>query len=709
MRFAKYFIAFILLLSLVIEAHSENATELTPIVVTGDASTDNAIEPTYQDIQKEAEKTPGGVTVITLDEASEGEVSTMADMLRYAPGIWAISDTGSEDVFFSSRGSNLDAADFDMNGIKLLQDGLPVTTAAGDNHNRIIDPLSAKYAIYARGANALKYGASTLGGAINFISPTAYDTPPLELSVNGGSYEQLSGRATASKVWDNGFDALVTLEGKTFDGYRDHTEQERSGIYSNFGWKLNDAVVTRFYGTYLDNDQELAAGLSQAQVDEDRDQAGPRAERGDFQVNVRTRRLANKTTWRVDDNRMFEFGVSYENQDLYHPIVDKVFVDFDGPGPMAPTEVFGGLLIDTDHKDIGAMARYNQKSGDHDWLFGLNAGKNTQKGGNYGNDGGKKDGLMTEVDNKASTVEAFILDRWSFHDQWTLIAGVQGVLANREVENTDPATAMVTRNPDEDYSRLNPTMGFIYEPIKDVSFYANVSQLFEPPTNFELEDNVAGGDSTLDAMHGTVVEFGTRGSRNTSDAVWWQWELSLYYAWIRDEILSVENPAMLGDSLTTNIDETVHAGIEALIRSEWSLDEDHQHMIAPVLSLTLNHFEFDNDDTYGNNDLPAAPEYIARGEVLYRNANGYYLGPTFDFVGKRYADFTNSYKVDSYELFGLKTGWSNERIDLFAEIRNIFDKEYISTHSVRNTATVDDEILNPGAPISAYIGLKVRM
>ena len=215
MRFRKFHITFFLSISLAFVVHAEDVTELEAIVITEDASTANHIEPTYQEIKKEVDKTPGGVTVIKLDEATEGEVSTLADMLRYVPGVWAVSDTGNEDVFFSSRGSNLDATDYDMNGIKLLQDGLPVTTAAGDNHNRIIDPLSAKYAIFARGANAQKYGASTLGGAINFISPTAYDTAPLELSVNGGSFGQLSARATASTVSDQGFDALVTLEGKT--------------------------------------------------------------------------------------------------------------------------------------------------------------------------------------------------------------------------------------------------------------------------------------------------------------------------------------------------------------------------------------------------------------------------------------------------------------------------------------------------------------
>tara|TARA_R110002049_G_scaffold2743_4_gene21125 strand:- start:68284 stop:70413 length:2130 start_codon:yes stop_codon:yes gene_type:complete len=687
----------------------DEVIELQSIEVQGNVQTGNKVEVTASELRKEVENTPGGVTLVNMDDVSEGEVSSLADMLRYVPGVWSVSRTGNDEIFFSSRGSNLDATDFDMNGIKLLQDGLPVTSAAGDNHNRIIDPLSANYAIVARGANAFKYGASTLGGAINFISPTAYDSAPLELSLNAGSYGQLAARATLSKVLDNGFDGLLTIEGKQWDGYRDHNEQERTGVYSNFGWKLNDSVVTRFYATYLDNDQELPTGLSQAQVDDDRDQAGPRAENGDFQLDVETWRIANKTTWRIDNNRMFEFGLSYEDQRLFHPIVDKVFVDFDGPGPMLPTEVFGGLLIDTDHKDIGASMRYNQRTGAHDVLIGLNAGINTQKGDQFGNDGGERDGLMTEVDNDASTIEAFIVDRWDFNNNWTLVGGVQGVLAHREVELTDAATGIVTNNPDDNYSRLNPTVGLIYEPVQNASVYANISQLFEPPTNFELEDNVAGGEETLDAMHGTVIEVGTRGEQDFGHSNWWQWELSLYYAWIQDEILSVEDPLMPGDSLSTNVDDTTHSGIEALIRAEWAIDQAGKHMIAPEAALTINHFEFDDDPVYGNNDLPAAPDYIVRGEVLYRNANGFYAGPTFDFVGERYADFANSYKIDAYEIFGLKAGWSNSRVSMFAEIRNLFDKEYIASHSVRDNAGIDDEILHPGEPISAYLGLKVSL
>ncbi|HSB95851.1 MAG TPA: Plug domain-containing protein, partial [Spongiibacteraceae bacterium] len=188
--------------------------------------------------------TPGGVSVVDGDDLLQRNVTNLADMLRYVPGLWAESSSGSDEIFFSSRGSNLDATDYDMNGIKLLQDGLPVTTADGNNHNRMLDPLSMRYATIARGANALTYGASNLGGAIDFIAPTARNSAPLELSANAGSHGQRNARVTAGSVADE-FDGLLTLEAKNWDGYRDHSEQQRQGIYANAGWQFSDAVSTR--------------------------------------------------------------------------------------------------------------------------------------------------------------------------------------------------------------------------------------------------------------------------------------------------------------------------------------------------------------------------------------------------------------------------------------------------------------------------------
>jgi iron complex outermembrane receptor protein len=158
--------------------------------------------------------------------------------------------------------------------------------------------------------------------------------------------------------------------------------------------------------------------------------------------------------------------------------------------------------------------------------------------------------------------------------------------------------------------------------------------------------------------------------------------------------------------LSANIDATMHAGIEAVLGAELALGAGGR--LTPLVSVTLNDFSFDGDPVYGNNDLPAAPGYVVRGELLWRGPTGFFAGPTFDAVGERFADFTNTYRVDSYNLLGLRAGWSNDRWHAFGELRNLTDEDYVATHGVRDTAGANAAILNPGEPASVFLGVQAR-
>jgi iron complex outermembrane receptor protein len=206
-------------------------------------------------------------------------------------------------------------------------------------------------------------------------------------------------------------------------------------------------------------------------------------------------------------------------------------------------------------------------------------------------------------------------------------------------------------------------------------------------------------------MSRTVAEIGWRSTSSPSTGTRWTWDISAYYARISDEILSLDDPNAPGNSLVTNIDRTVHAGIEALVGASFELGGG-AHRIDPQVSITLNRFNFDGDPVYGDNDLPAAPGYVVRGEALYRHANGLYVGPTFDLLGERYADFANTYTVDAYALMGLRGGFAGKEWEVFGEVRNLFDEEYIAGVNVFNVAAPDAQALYPGSPLSLFVGTR---
>ena len=76
-------------------------------------------------------------------------------------------------------------------------------------------------------------------------------------------------------------------------------------------------------------------------------------------------------------------------------------------------------------------------------------------------------------------------------------------------------------------------------------------------------------------------------------------------------------------------------------------------------------------------------------------------------MGRRYADFANTYKVGPYELLGLRGGYSNDRWEVFGEVKNLLDRHYIATVSVLNVAGADSRVLYPGAPL-AYVGVRMQ-
>ncbi len=664
-------------------------------------------DPKFKASKVEANQSAGGVTLIEIDDMRDRNVSSIADFFRYVPGTWAASQSGNDETFISMRGSNLDSINFDGSGTKLLQDGLPVTAADGNNHNRVIDPLASQYATVARGANALKYGASTLGGAVDFTSPTAYTSPMATLSLSGGSFGEFLGRGTVSKVFNDKFDGLLTVEGKLWDGYRDHNKQDRVGVYANFGVQLTDSIVNRTFVSYIKNNQEFAGQLTREEFEANPKQASRQAIGGNYQLNVETERVANKTTWTIDNRSSLDVGFSFENQSLYHPIVDKIIPPFLG------FEVFS-LLVDTEQQDWGTSARYNLHLDDHDLLVGMNFGINSEKGGNYRNDGGRRNGLTNQLRKDASTVEVFAQDHWHIDERWTLTPALQGVFAHREVNSigVNPVTGALNgqnSHPNANYQGINPSLGLSYRFLKDANAYANVSRLYEPPTNYNLGDNTItnAGDATLKAMEGTSVEIGTRGVHEFNAINKMNWDVSLYYSWLNKEILSTS--PVPGTSLAKNFDNTIHAGVETLIGGQFALDSLGTHSIAPMMNVTFNHFAFDNDPVYRNNRLPSAPDYFVKGELLYRHASGVFVGPTVDVVGRRFADFSNNYKVPGYALLGVRAGWSNEHYKVFFEGRNLLDKNYVSSNSVVNDVTPENgQLLNPGAPVSFFGGVEVN-
>ncbi|MGH8083360.1 MAG: TonB-dependent receptor plug domain-containing protein, partial [Lysobacter sp.] len=113
----------------------------------------------------------GATSLVDGESYRDRRVGTLTDALGYAAGVFVQPRFGAEEARLSIRGSGLQRT-FHGRGLELLQDGSPLNLADGGFDFQAVEPLSARYIEVYRGANALEFGAATLGGAINFVSPT---------------------------------------------------------------------------------------------------------------------------------------------------------------------------------------------------------------------------------------------------------------------------------------------------------------------------------------------------------------------------------------------------------------------------------------------------------------------------------------------------------------------------------------------------------
>ena len=128
-----------------------------------------------------------------------------------------------------------------------------------------------------------------------------------------------------------------------------------------------------------------------------------------------------------------------------------------------------------------------------------------------------------------------------------------------------------------------------------------------------------------------------------------------------------------------------------------------------AVSLTLNEFSFDSDPALRQQRFARRAATTRCAAKSCTATGGFYVGPTFDLVGKRFADFANTYEVGVLRPAGPARRLHRPSAGkLFAELRNLLDEDYIATVNVLNEAGPMRACCIPGAPVSAYAGVRLK-
>lgn len=647
--------------------------------------------PDTAEAHAEIQRTPGAVAVVpdTAYKASTPAV-TIKDALDYTPGVFAQPKWG-EDTRLSIRGSGL-SRNFHGRGVHLLMDGIiPLTTADGSSDFQEIDPTAYRYIEVYKGGNALRYGANQLGGAINFVMPTGYDADAFGTRLDLGSFGFHKSAVSSGGVY-GAADYFITGTWQEQDGFRDHSEGESVRGAMNVGYRLSPDIETRFYLNANQVRQKIPGAVTKRNALNNPEGAfinpAPSANGNDnvdrdFERNLDTIRVANRTAIRLNAGTLLEAGGFFFDRQLDHPI---------------------SIVVDNDVQNFGGFARVTNDSviAGHRNLFvaGASVHNGEARAKTFVNVRGQRGALSTDLDQTSRNTVVYAENSFFVLPDVALVGGLQYVDASRQQDDR-----LAAQDKDGQFEFWNPKGGVVWDVTPYAQMFANVSRSGEAPTFNETGVVQA---STLKPQEATTYEIGTRGDRPN-----FRWDLALYRSNIANEFQCLD--AGQGTCTQTNADKTIHQGVEvgagaALWQGMFVQSPSSPDKLWLNLAYTFSDFRFDGDASYGDNEMAGAPRHYLRAELLYRHPSGIFAGPNVEWVPDAYyADNANTFETEAYAIWGAKIGYEGERITAYLEARNVADETYISSASISgNLNGLDANVFEPGTGRAIYGGLSVK-
>jgi iron complex outermembrane receptor protein len=687
-------------LSIAAPSSAQGIGQQQELIIVTAARAGSPTAPSLREAREALERIPGAIGFVDDSTFADDFTQSIGDALALTPGVFA-DISAQRESRISVRGSGLNSG-FERRGLTVLRDGVPISRASGSTEFQEVDPLTIRYLEVFKGANGLRFGASSLGGAVNVVSPTGRTArAPFSARIEGGSFETLRGNISVSGAGDR-IDYFAGLTGLSSAGYREHSNVRSVYGHGNIGIRLSDTVETRFYFTALSDNFELAGSLRLADALANPRAAGrpvtigpffpggpvtvldPGPVADDWDRNLDVYRVSNLTAIALGDTRL-ELGAWYARRNLDHAITR-----------------FAGIIVQGED-ELGASLKlsgtFAVAGRDARWTVGGWHASASNDARTFANVSGARGALRTRSDQDSATTTAYAELDLPLSGNVNAIASGQYARAVRDVVGQ-----LATVSGRGAYDQFNPRIGLIARVAEKAQLFANVSRSFEPPSLADLTAGGAAPFAPLRPQQATTYELGTRGQAGAL-----AWDIAVYRADIENEFIdtAINNGA---NSVTVNAGRTLHQGIEAgldLFLAREALKANGQQLRLS-LAYTLNDFRFRADPVFGGNRLAGVPRHVLMAEARFDQTDSFYVSANLRWIPQGpWADYANTERPPGYEWVGLTAGvYVAPKVKLFASVENLFDVVHISNvATVANQSRERAAIYTPGQGRAVYGGL----
>lgn len=239
------------------EAEATAIQSLAEIIVIGDRSRLKEIS--------------GSAAVVSEEDMRRSRVFTVNDALRMVAGVFPRDEEGvGARPNIGIRGLNPTRS----SKVLLLEDGVPLGFAPyGDNAAYYHPPIERFSSVEVlKGASQVRFGPQTIGGVVNYITPSAPDQFMARATASGGNLgtvnldAMVGGPALGGKL-------LLHVNHKQSDGNRENQRLSFTDAFLKGEWQLGEAHALTVKASIFDEASQLTySGLTRAEF-----AANPRA------------------------------------------------------------------------------------------------------------------------------------------------------------------------------------------------------------------------------------------------------------------------------------------------------------------------------------------------------------------------------------------------------------------------------------------------
>ena len=585
----------------------------------------------------------------------------IGELLQGVPSLFVSSQQNfSQDTRISIRGFGTRAT-FGIRGIKVLWNGIPMTTPDGQTQLDHI-PLSSMGSIEViRGISSGLYGNAS-GGVIMLKSSPIKPKKTLTATFGDFASQHLVG-SYDSKSEKNLF--RVVAEHKKYHGYRHWSGYENSLIsLSNTFINTHGNKLTVTYN-YFNSPLALdAGGLTATEVRENRSQA--RQRNLDYKAGEKVKQHQLIARWQ---NKKWTTYGFFSRRNLNAKL---------------PFE-FGGQ-IDLGRSYYGLGVQKDGRNKQWLWQYGVEAAAQRDGRKRFKNILGEKGSITLDQSERFYTLGAYGIVELSLRD-WRFRTSFRA-----DTHRIELADYIGSNSGKKSLTAYSPSVAAFYSFSSNLSSYIRWGTGFETPSLNELSANPTGETGFNDALSpqkSQEVEVGMLLKAKNFDA-----SLILFTTTTQGEILSYELNAFPGQDFFRNIGRVDRKGIEVTANLRMAK--------TATLKLNYSHGTFKTQD---GNDLPNVPksQFNAGLNHLFGMTT---VSLSIQNIGKRYADSKNLIEVSKF--------WT---ADLYAQRKWGLTTWTIGIRNIANASYYDNIRINafggryfePAAMRQAFVRVQVQL